>query len=167
MGDYPFSIADTIAFVSTLLALVLGWIAAVQKRRTNQLQQENTALHERLVKLEEAREADRQEDKKSASLYGVLQKRPGRKRMRDMLIIKNKGKADARNITLQIDSCPIEKARGFFPDKMPISLLPAGEETGILAALNKDHAPPFLLAITWDDESGKPRTNEITLTTPL
>lgn len=154
--DFPFW-----SLVVSALALVVSIWAHY---RMGRLKRESNTLQERLVELEEEREADRRRRQKSADLSAQLDQRPGRNGPRTMLVIENGGRGLAENVRVHPDGTPVHEHGHVLHDEPTIAKIGSGSESPILLAVHKQHHPPFDVKVTWDDATGANRTFETTLT---
>ncbi len=150
--------------VEVLVSLAALGVAIWAHVRASRISRESNALQARLVVLEEAREADRQAEQQRADLSVHLEQRPGRKRMRTMLVVKNRGQAPARDVRVVMDEEPIDEHGSVFCDSLPIPVVGPEAEAPFIVATSKDHYPPFHVEVTWVDDTGDDHIYETTLT---
>jgi hypothetical protein len=154
--DFPFW-----SLVVSALALVVSIWAHY---RMGRLKRESNTLQERLVELEEEREADRRRRQKSADLSAQLEQRPGRNGPRTMLVIENSGRGLAENVRVQVDGTPIHEHGSVHRNEPTITKIGSGSESSILISTHADNHPPFDVRVQWDDATGTNHTFETTLT---
>jgi hypothetical protein len=155
------SVSEIIAAVSLVVAIVLG----IKHYR---LGQRNKVLQERLLALEETREQDRVRENTEASLVADIQ-RGGRSGTTWLLSIENKGRSEARDITVLLGGQPILEHPGVAPAtkqglNKEVRRLPGGSRFRYVLAPTLRCRPPWELEITWADDSGRPRSYCTTLT---
>jgi len=75
----------------------------------------------------------------------------------EKLIISNKGKSNARNITIYIDNIEIQKndTFGAFAKNMDFSLLTSNNSIGIKSIIHTETKRNFKIKITWEDDNSK------------
>lgn len=151
--------------VEVLVSLAALGVAIWAHVRTSRISRESNDLQARLVALEEAREADRRAAQERAELTPHLEKRPGRSgRLRDMLVISNRGAAAAKDVHVTLDETPIDEHGAVMCDALPVPVIGPGADSAFVVAIDRDHAPPFHVRVMWSDGVGEERSYETTLT---
>ena len=152
MCDY----ASWAGIVVGLGSLAVSIIAVVKSSRA---QHEANDVNRRLVEIEEKREQDRLAGSTRAELRAELRITA---RNTTRLYVINYGLAEARNVTVTLDKKPLAKheAGG---DELASTIGPKSEVSCILMT-HMMCAPPFGIEITWEDDSGEPRSYSSTLT---
>ncbi len=152
------SFTPLIALTVSFLALILSAVSAIKTWRTNSLQSKH---QERLVNLETAREQDRQRLAQSAEVSALIDRgeRPFMNGTvkRYWLVIRNDGRALARNVRVLLDGKPfIEHA--LVPDgEEEIMTIGSGIEHRYNLAVSQKSERVAHVLIQWDDDSGEPR----------
>ena len=147
-----------IAFGLSGVAVVVAFVAAVWARsgsvRANHLQSEANDLQQRMVAVEEAREAERTEESQKARLVGRLvhEVSVGRAHSYTMRI-ENHGDGKASRIALELDGKPAGE-HPTFPDQTLLTDL-AGRGVHQYAMHKSYVCPdPSRLRIIWEDATG-------------
>lgn len=142
--------ADWLSILIAGGALIVAVIALVKSASA---QREANDLQSRIVRIEERRERDRLNHASCADLRSEV--------AGSSLCLINKGKAEARNIRLSIESEGEPPAL----ESSVVPLLGPMSAPVDLPLVRKEGADrEFILKITWDDDFGKNRTNRTTLT---
>jgi len=137
-------------------SLIVAVMALVKSSRA---QGKANDLQERLVKIEEQREQDRQEKAKKASLRAYLKAEKGH--ILSLNII-NEGEAEAENIRVEIEGKTLIEHPNYLKDiPLPDSV---GPHSTISCFLDSKLSLNPLIKITWDDEYEKDRTYKHKLT---
>lgn len=79
-----------------------------------------------------------------------------------LIVIKNTGQTDARNVRIVLDGIPIENYPGIFL-KRNYFTLPAQSTIAIQASVNTELFPSNFIEITWDDNEGEQKSYRIPL----
>ena len=150
-----------ITVISVVVAIVFGI-------RNHRLGKQNSDLQKRLLALEESRENDRIRERAKASLVADTLRGDG-SGPAWRLEVENKGRAEAREITVLLDGQAIlnhpgvERAtRQGLNDEL--RHLPSGARFRYVLAPTRQCRPPWELHITWTDDSGEPGAYQTTLT---
>ena len=145
------SIISALSFVVSGLATWIAWKAY----------RESVGLQQRMLKIEEQREWDRQLSASQALLHPVLRKtEKGFYR----LCLVNSGTAAARNVRVMLGGKPLSEHPAAVPgDDMPTHVGPKSEVSCLLA-LTSGCCPPFDIEVRWEDDSGSDRSYRGTLT---
>jgi hypothetical protein len=139
------AISNWIAGAALLVALVALLVAAWTS-------QKQTRLQSRLVRIEEARDLDRQMAGSQAQLEGKLF--AGNARMSAHLRITNVGAAAARNIRITVDKLPILEHPGFRQNVLPETIA-QGASVALWMFAFDGMKTRYHVGIAWDDESGR------------
>jgi len=152
------NISSWVSNIIAGLALVVSAIATVTSWKA---QRNANAARQRIVEIEEEREKERQLSAKQAWLHPELREiRSGLYR----LFLVNSGKAEARNVRVKLDGVDLrEHCAAVKGDQMPTEIGP-NTEVSCLLGISLGCAPPFKIEILWDDDSGKDRKFQTTLT---
>jgi len=103
---------------------------------------------------------EKQVEKKKAKIRIERTKQMGSKKMKDVLIIRNEGKATAENISIRWENRhgEINPLIGQVP-----TTLGGGDSINVSMIIHAGTAPPYNVKITWDDEIQKENIYEITI----
>ena len=147
--------------VAALSVVVAAWLGL----KNHALAEKNKDLQMRLLELEEVRERDRVRESSKAELVADII--PGGKGHR--LEVWNRGRADARNITVLLDGIPILQHPGLAAAtkhelNKDLTNLPAGTRFRYVLSPHLQARPPWELEITWTDDSCNPGLYRTTLT---
>ena len=147
-----FSNPGNSAFTAFVISLVSIFIAAGAMFTSWRTQK-------RLVEIEEAREKDRLNDMRKADLMARLVKNG-----RDLLIIENKGPAEAREISILLNDRSLSEFPAFVRDQSEIHRVGPYSSFHYLMAFHVgvDLSPE--ITITWKDGSGVPGIYQTILT---
>ena len=144
-------IVSGLSLVVSAIAIYTSW----------QAQRQAIAAQRRIVEIEEQRERDRQLTEVKASLHPQLRKTP---RNSYRLYLVNSGKGIASNVRVRLDGKRFsEHAAAIRGDDMPTQVGP-NSEVSCLLGVSMDCAPPFSIDVEWEDDSGKDRLYQGTLT---
>lgn len=141
----------------SLAALGVAIWSVITSRRTST---EQRKLQERFLSLESVRERDRQTGARSAKLRAEIERRAGSHR----LLLRNDGPNDARAITVSMDSQPLDEHRLFVGGQELITRLGPGADARYILAVAMGAPPLVTVQLTWEDDTGRPRTWESQLT---
>jgi hypothetical protein len=136
--------------VLSLISIVVASIAMYTSWRTQK----------RLVEIEEVRERDRQKEMRKADLAARLKDDDSR----DLLVIENKGPAEAREIVILLNGKPLSEYEGFVGDQKEIRKVGPYSSFHYLMVLCCGMELSFEITITWKDDSGEPGLYQTTLT---
>jgi hypothetical protein len=92
---------------------------------------------------------EKQLEKKKEKIRVERTKQMGGTKLKDVLVIKNKGKAPAKNISIRFENRQGETNPIF--SEVP-STLSGGDSVSVDMIIHKGTAPPYNVTITWDDE---------------
>lgn len=147
--------SDAATWVSAGAAVVSVGAAIWATRKAGKAHKDSVRIQTKLGNIEEARENDRQAAKKTAALRATVFQNPKERGLGYYkLRIANEGQAKARAIEVRVNNIPFDKhADAVGNPPKPETLGPGASCEYWIAASVK---PPFVLGITWDDESGKP-----------
>ncbi|NLV92167.1 MAG: hypothetical protein GX030_07235 [Firmicutes bacterium] len=140
----------------TFLALV---VSGVSLSKSSRAQNEANKLQQKLVQIEEQRERDRTTELLQADLHATLVKDDKSYR----LLLVNSGKAKAQNLRIRLDRVPLENHCAFAGQPAPPHIGP-NSQASIHLAIALDCRPPYEIEVKWDDDFGKDRVYESTLT---
>jgi hypothetical protein len=134
------SVAELV--VSILFGLVMAWLAWGQN-----------ALQKRMLALENAREAERVKQARSAHVTAsVLWRRQER-----LLRIRNEGSATARNVRVLLDENPILEHGLITGGDEEVTVLGPGAEVAFILAIAQGDPGVVHVRIEWSDDSGDGR----------
>lgn len=147
-----FSDPGNSAFAAFIISLVSIFIAAVAMFTSWRTQK-------RQIEIEEAREKDRLKNMRKADLMAKLV-RDGR----DLLIIENKGSAEAREISILLNGRSLSEFSAFVRKQSEIKSVGPFSSFHYLMAFHSgvDLSPE--ITIHWLDDSGEPGIYQTTLT---
>ena len=114
----------------------------------------------RQVEIEEIREKDRQKEMRKANLVARLVDDDGR----DLLVIENKGPAEAREIVVSLNDKPLSEYEGFVGGQHEIHKVGPYSSFHYLMVLTMGMDISFKIAIAWTDDSGETGIYQTTLT---
>lgn len=153
--------SDTAAWGAAAIAGGSLVVSVFALFKSSHAQREANAAQKRIVEIEEQRDQARQAEGRQAVLRPELRKTA---RGTDRLYIVNHGKAEARNVRVEVDGRSLaEYPAALGNDSMP-DLIGPRSEVSCLLAFYQDCAPPFAIGITWDDDSAQGRTYRTTVT---
>jgi hypothetical protein len=147
-----FSIPGNSAFAAFIISLVSIFIAAGAMFTSWRTQK-------RQVEIEEAREKDRLKERHKADLVARLV-RDGR----DLLIIENKGPAEAREISILLNGRSLSEFPAFVGGQSEIHRVGAYSSFHYLMAFYAGVELTPEITINWIDDSGEPGIYQTTLT---
>lgn len=142
--------ASFAASILSLISIAVASIAIYTSWRTQK----------QLVEIEEVRERDRQKEMRKADLVSRLKDGDGR----DLLVIENKGPAEAREIVILLNGKPLSEYEGFVGDQKEIRKIGPYSSFHYRLALCYGMELSFEITITWIDDSGEPGFYKTTLT---
>jgi len=150
--------ADIIVSIVSVFSLFASIIAIFISRKAHR---EAITVQRRIVEIEEQRERDRQLSELKASLHPRLRKTD---RGLYRLHVVNSGKGLARNVRVTLDGKRlVEHGTAVQGGEIP-ALIGPNSEVSCLLVITLGCAPPFKIEVEWDDESGKDRIFQGTLT---
>jgi hypothetical protein len=141
---------DKVALVFSIVSLLFSAIALF-------LSYKRTSIASKVEK-------DRQNDKKKAKLLPIITKEMGSQRLKDVLIIKNEGKSEARDIEIEINGLKLNQFPHIRSDNEVISRIGAGSEFKFLLIIYDQVQFPWDIKITWNDDYKTNVTYETTIT---
>lgn len=141
MMDWLVTNMDKIAIILSLTSFVMSGYALYLNRQ-------RTAITVRNDK-------EQQIEKKKAKIRIERVKEQGLKRLNDILLVKNEGKATATNIEIKWRNRNGEVNPVF--DKVPSTIV-GGDTAKCSMGIHNGTAPPWEVIITWDDEN---QTNNV------
>lgn len=141
-----------VTFIISVVSIIISGSAMITSWKTQK----------RLIEIEEAREKDRLKDMRKADLMARLVKDG-----RDLLIIENRGPAEAREISILLNGRPLSEFPAFLLKQSEIHRIGAYSSFHyrmvFCAGLKPiEYAPE--ITITWIDDSGEPGAYQTTLT---
>lgn len=131
----------------------------LQSRQTSILNKQTEIAHKQLV-ITEYQEKERQMGKSYANLTAQIVHRPEEKHFRDFLRIENKGPADARDITISVDS-DLEILD--LPKEISHMSVDSSLQYPIIRTAAAGLSGELKLDIHWSDDSGEPRQKQMSL----
>ncbi len=141
------------AFAASVLSLVSIGIASAAMYTSWRTQK-------RQVEIEEIRERDRQRGMRKADLVARLKDDDGR----DLLVIENKGPAEASEIVILLNGKPLSEYQGFVGGQPDIRRVGPYSSYHYLMALTMGMDLSFEITIAWVDDSGEAGRYLTTLT---
>jgi len=146
---------DIISAFALVVSIVALWRGEKAHREAN-------AAQRRIVEIEEQRERERRLSALQASLYPRLSRT---ERGSYRLCLVNSGKAEARNVRVELNGVPLNEhpvaVRG---SDIPTLIGPNSEVRCVLSITHDSPPPPYEMEIRWDDDSGMDRVYRGTLT---
>lgn len=139
-------------FILSLVSLCIAIAAMLTSWRTQK----------RIVEIEEAREKDRLKDMRKADLMARLVTDG-----QDQLIIENKGPAEAREISIQLNGRSLSEFPAFVGDQPEIHRVGPYSSFHYMMAFSCGLDPAVYapeITINWTDNSGESGTYQTTLT---
>jgi len=127
-------------------------------------------LEKRHLEITEKQDIERAIEQKKAKLFAAIEKQHiqsanlRRQAMKDVLIIRNEGLCEARDIIVRIDNKPIMEHPAIPNGLTEIKSVGPNSSIGYDLALNMGKYPPFEINITWEDNSGETGNYKTTLT---
>lgn len=153
--------ADALTVGGVIISALSLGVSAVALYTSWQANRQAIAAQRRIVEIEEQRERDRQRGELQASLHPQLRKINGHSYR---LYLVNSGKVLARNIRVRLEGKRFsEHPAAIQGDDIPAQVGPHSEAS-CLINITMTCAPPFPIHVEWDDESGKDRIYQGTLT---
>jgi hypothetical protein len=147
-----FSNPGNAAFAAFFISLISVFVAAAAMYTSWKTQK-------RQVEIEEIREKDRQNEMRKADLVARLVKDG-----RDLLIIENKGPAEAREISIHLNDRPISEFPAFVRDQSEIHRVGPYSSFHYLMAFYSGVDLTPEITINWIDDSEEPGIYQTTLT---
>jgi hypothetical protein len=138
------------AFIISLVSILIAAGAMFTSWRTQKRQ----------VEIEEIREKDRIKAMRKADLVARLVDDD----RWDLLVIENKGSAEAREIVILINGRPLSEYEGFVDSHSEIRRVGPYSSFHYPMVLTMSMNPSFELTITWVDDSGETGLYQSTLT---
>ncbi len=130
------------AFAACFISLISVFVAVAAMYTSWKTQK-------RQVEIEEIREKDRQKEMHKADLVALLIDDNGR----DLLVIDNKGPAEAREIVILLNGKPLSEYQGFVRNQPEIRAVGPYSSFHYLMALTMGMDLSFEITITWVDDS--------------
>ncbi len=153
--------ADALSVGGVIISALSLGVSAIAIYTSSQANRQAIAAQRRIVEIEEQRERDRQRGELQASMHPQLRKT---NRHSYRLYLVNSGKGIARNIRVRLDGKRLsEHAAAIQGDDIPSQVGP-NSESSCLINITMTCAPPFNIKVEWDDDSGKDRIYQGTLT---
>lgn len=117
-------------------------------------------LNHQRTTIAKRKENERLEEKKKAKIRLEKTKQMGSQKMKDVLIIKNEGKAAAEQLYIRWEN----KYGEINPlvGKMPVKI-DGGDSITFNMMIYAGTAPPYKVRVTWDDESQEGNVYETTI----
>jgi len=143
-----------IALILSGISIVVAVVALIKSQRTQN----------QMLRIEQAREHDRQVEKRRAKITAKLEHL--QKHGRYELIIANSGASEARDVKVTLNEKPLSELNSIQP-KVP-RCLTIGAGSSFSCHWKTNETPNILakLKITWSDDSGKPGFYHTTLSHP-
>ena len=117
-------------------------------------------IQTRLLAIEEERQTHQRTEARRARLRAFLQK-SGRHDYH--IVIRNEGEAVARDVQTTLDGKPLLEHPVIPNGEQEARKIGPNSEVKYIAAVSFNCAPPFDIAVQWEDESGEAGTYETTL----
>lgn len=121
-------------------------------------------IEKRQLEIEEAREKDRVSNKKQALLSAVFEKHPiqsvnmKKHALKDVIVIRNKGLCDARDVTILLDNKPLLEHAGIRKGQPEFKEINADSSIAYDLDINsRGGVRPREYDISWQDEAGGSR----------
>jgi len=134
------------AFVVSLVAIMVSAWSLILGYR----------LKKRHIAIEEGRDRDRVSESRKARLVAHIEQEPtSRGGTRELLVIENKGKAEARDIVVTLDAQPVLEHQAVLRDQAEIRQVGPESRFQYILALSLDCYPPFVVEVNWTDDSGQ------------
>ena len=154
---------------SLIISIIAVGISAIAIGVSIWTHNRNHKLQARIVALEEARETDRLTEKKKAILTahivsGSYPNIAGGQTPEYKLRIENKGLGEARDVKVILDDKPILEHPAIPQGTSEVTKVGPNSPIQYLLSLSMQTTPPFILEITWEDDSGEPGEYSTTLT---
>jgi hypothetical protein len=150
--------SDLAQWSISMFALILSgigiFIGIVNSRRERTIQG-------RLLRIEEERQAHQRSEATRAKLSAYLQK-TGRSNFH--IVIRNDGESLARDVIITVDGKPLLKHPVIPYGTQAVTKIGPHSEIKYIAAVHSGCAPPFEIAMQWEDESGVGGKYETALT---
>ena len=128
------------------------------------------SIEKRQLEITENQEAEKAAEKTKARLFASIETQTiqsanlRRQALKDVLVIRNEGQCEARNITVLMDSMLIMEHPAIPNGSTEIKYVGANSTAGYDLALSMQTSPPFEIEITWEDDSGEEGNYHTTLT---
>lgn len=139
-----FSSPGNAAFAAFFISMISVLIAAAAMYTSWKTQK-------RQVEIEEIRERDRQKEMRKANLMARLVDDDGRK----LLVVENKGAAEAREIVIVLNGRTLSEYQGFVRQQPEIQRVGPYSSFHYLMVLTMGMDLSFEISITWVDDSGE------------
>jgi hypothetical protein len=153
--------SEFVSFAGLAVASASLFVAFLAFRRSSSTQRESNAIQQRVLAIEETRERERLDALKRAELRAELRQTASNSYR---LYLVNEGAATARKVSVTLDGQEFSKhAAAVSGDGLGPTIGPMSEVSCILG-LCFDCGPPFDIQVTWEDDSGEPRSYRSTLT---
>ena len=154
--------------VSAVIAVVAVMVAIVSGVKNHRLAKRNTELQERLLALEESRQGLTVLEGTKADVVADIVRGDG-SGPAWRLEVENRGRAEARDITVLLEGQPILEHPGLERAakqglNTELHHLSAGGSFRYVLAPSLECRPPWELKITWTDDSGEAGAYRTTLT---
>jgi hypothetical protein len=148
-----FSNPGNAAFTAFIISLISVFVAAAAMYTSWKTQK-------RQVEIEEIREKDRQKEMRKADLVARLVNDDNR----ELLVIENKGPAEAREIVVLLNSRQLSEYQGFIRRQPEIRRVGPYSSFHYLMVLTMGMDLSFEITIKWVDDSDEPGLYQTTLT---
>ena len=148
-----FNNSGNAAFAAFFISLISVFVAATAMYTSWKTQK-------RQVEIEEIREKDRQKEMRKADLVARLVDDDGRR----LLVIENKGPAEAREIVILLNDRTLSEYQGFVRQQPEIRRVGPYSSFHYLMVLTMGMDLSFEITITWTDDSGENGRYSTTLT---
>ena len=156
--------------VSGVFAIITTWVSIKSFRKSTKALAESQQTQDKMLKIEQAREHDRQLAKQSAAREkqsaALTTEKLKHKSGYYILNINNFGSSEARNIKVTLDDKPLSEFPNINPD--PDANDTIGHDSTLPFRWKTSHvlSPPFKAKISWSDDSGEDGLYETTLVHP-
>jgi len=127
-------------------------------------------IEKRQLEIIELQEKEKAIERTQAYLFAVIEKQPlqsanlRRQALKDVLVIRNEGFCEARNVVVRLDAKPLMEHPAIPKGLTEINYIGAKSTIGYDLALCMEVSPPFVIEITWEDNSSNNRYYKTTLT---
>ena len=139
------------AFLMALASVVVSVLALMKGQHTQQ----------RVLAIEEEREADRKRRALKAELQARIVKK---QKTRYLLEISNRGEAEATEVDVRLDGTPIARHPAVGAQGGKLVIGPHSNVRYPLTFVTKQQRHPYEVVITWQDRSEEPGEYRTTLT---
>ena len=160
-------VSVVVAAVAAAAAIIALVFSVKSNNKANGLQTTANDIQGRLLKIEEARDAERTDESQRARLQGRLEHRTHPTYHFYCLLVENVGASKATGIRVELDGRPLSGCPGFIGQSV----------RGDLAAMSKHEYPmsldaettaPSHILIEWNDTAGGDRwDSDVSLTTVI